>query len=269
MAKTCEGKVAVITGCTNGIGQATMHRLMEEGAVVYGMVRRVEYCDQLGQEANTMHPGTYKKAVYFDADDISSIEKAIKEIYEDAGRIDIFVNNAIGGNVAPELNSTVADTTRENYTRIMDGIVGVSAECARVVVPLMVAGGGGSIINIASTSGTQPDVTRTYYGVGKAAVVMLTKQIAVQYGRAGIRCNAVCPGFTVTPATAAYLPEQFKEGWVRHAPIRRLGTPEDQANAIAFFAGNESTWVTGQVLEVCGGFGLASNMFADVMEGQR
>ncbi len=266
---TCEGKIAVITGCTNGIGQATMHKLMEEGAIVYGMVRRVEYCEELGKAANEMHPGTFKKAVFFDADDISSIEPAIKAIYEEAGRIDIFVNNAIGGNVSPAENSTVADTTRENYSKLMDGIVGVSAECARVVIPLMIASGGGSIINIASTSGTQPDVTRTYYGVGKAAVVMLTKQIAVQYGRANIRCNAVLPGFTVTPATAAALPEQFKEGWVRHAPIRRLGTPEDQANAIAFFAGNESTWITGQCLEVCGGFGLATNMFADIMESQR
>ena len=148
----------------------------------------------------------------------------------------------------------------------MESILGVSAECARVVIPLMIAGGGGSIVNVSSSTGVQPDVSRTYYGVAKAAVNMLTQQIAVQYGRQGIRCNAVLPGFTVSKATEKAMPKEFKEAWLKHTLIRRLGTPQDQANAIVFLASDEASWITGHLMEVCGGYGLAANMYGDIVE---
>ena len=263
---TCKGKIALVTGCTNGIGQATMYKLLEEGADVYMLVRRTEYGEEVAKETEGKYPGKIRKAIYFNCNEIETIEAAIKEAYEDAGRIDIFVNNAIGGPSAAADNTTVTGTSRETYLGIVDGILGVSAECARVVIPLMIAGGGGSIVNVSSSAGTQADVTRTYYGVAKAAVHMLTQQIALQYGRQGIRCNSVMPGFTVSQATEKVLPEAFKEAWLKHALIRRLGDPRDQANAIVFFASDESSWITGQCLEVCGGFGLGTPMFGDVME---
>ena len=99
---------------------------------------------------------------------------------------DIFINNAIGGASAAKDNLTVTETSHETCMGLMESILGVSAECARVVIPLMIAGGGGSIVNVSSSTGVQPDVSRTYYGVAKAAVNMLTQQIAVQYGRQGI-----------------------------------------------------------------------------------
>ena len=163
-------------------------------------------------------------------------------------------------------NTTVVDTSHETCMGIMEGILGVSAECCRVVIPLMIKGGGGSIVNVSSSTSVQADVSRTYYGLAKAALNMLTQQIAVQYGRQGIRCNAVLPGFTVSQATERALPEEFKEAWLKHTLIRRLGEPRDQANAIVFFASDESSWITGQLMEVCGGYGLAAPMFGDIVE---
>ena len=263
---TCQGKIALLTGCTNGIGQATLYKLLEEGAEVYMLVRRLEYGEELARGTEGKYPGCVRKVVYYDCNKLETIEAAIQEAYQDAGRIDIFINNAIGGPSTAEDNTTVTGTSHETCMGLMEGILGVSAECARVVIPLMIAGGGGSIVNVSSSTGTQADVTRTYYGVAKAAVNMLTKQIAVQYGRQGIRCNAVLPGFTVSQATEKALPESFKEAWLKHALIRRLGDPRDQANAIVFFASDESSWITGQLMEVCGGYGLAAPMFGDIME---
>lgn len=263
---TCDGKIALVTGCTNGIGRATLYKLLEEGADVYMLVRRVEYGKELAKETEGKYPGRVRKVIYFDCNELESISAAITEAYEDAGRIDIFVNNAIGGPTMSPNNTTVTETTHETCMGLMEGILGVSAECAHVIIPLMIKGGGGSIVNVSSSTGIQPDVTRTYYGVAKAALNFLTQQIAVQYGRQGIRCNAVLPGFTVSQATAQALPESFKEAWMKHTLIRRLGDPRDQANAIVFLASDESSWITGHLMEVCGGYGLAAPMFGDIME---
>lgn len=263
---TCKDKIALVTGCTNGIGQATMYKLLEEGADVYMLVRRTDYGAELARAAEGKYPGRVRKVIHFDCNDLATIEAAIREAYADAGRIDIFINNAIGGPSMAADNTTVTDTSHATCMGLMEGILGVSAECARVVIPLMIAGGGGSIVNVSSSTGIHADVTRTYYGVAKAALNMLTQQIAVQYGRQGIRCNAVLPGFTVTQATAQALPEAFKEAWLKHTLIRRLGDPRDQANAIVFFASEESSWITGHLMEVCGGYGLAAPMFGDILE---
>ena len=262
----CKGKIALVTGCTNGIGKETMYKLLEEGADVYMLVRRVEYGEELAKETEGKYPGKVRKVIYFQCNKLETIESAIKTAYEDAGRIDIFINNAIGGPTMAKDNTTVVDTSHETCMGIMEGILGVSAECCRVVIPLMIKGGGGSIVNVSSSTSVQADVSRTYYGVAKAALNMLTQQIAVQYGRQGIRCNAVLPGFTVSQATERALPEEFKEAWLKHTLIRRLGEPRDQANAIVFFASDESSLITGQIMEVCGGYGLAAPMFGDIVE---
>ena len=209
---------------------------------------------ELLRYAEEKYPGKVRGVLYFECDKLDTIESSIKEAYEDAGRIDIFINNAIGGASAAKDNLTVTETSHETCMGLMESILGVSAECARVIIPLMIAGGGGSIVNVSSSTGVQPDVSRTYYGVAKAAVNMLTQQIAVQYGRQGIRCNAVLPGFTVSKATEKAMPKEFKEAWLKHTLIRRLGTPQDQANAIVFLASDEASWITGHLMEVCGGY---------------
>lgn len=263
---TCRDKIALVTGCTSGIGKATMCKLLNEGADVYMLVHRMKQGRKVAADTEGKYPGRVRKVIYFDCDKLETIESAIKEAYEDAGRIDIFINNAIGGASMAKDNLTVVETSHATCMGLMESILGVSAECVRVVIPLMIAGGGGSIVNVSSSTAVQPDVSRTYYGVAKAAVNMLTQQIAVQYGRQGIRCNAVLPGFTVSRATEKAMPEEFREAWLKHTLIRRLGTPEDQANAIVFLASDEASWITGHLMEVCGGYGLAANMYGDIVE---
>lgn len=264
---TCEGKIAIVTGATGGIGMASAKKLAEEGATVYALVRRVEAMEDIIRGWGDLGPGRVAKAIYFDAGNIDTIAPAIEAVYAEAGRIDIFVNNAIAAqNAAVTDNTTVVETSHETLMGLYEGIMGVSAACARAAIPLMIQGGGGSFVNISSTTSVQADMTRSFYGISKAAVNLFTKDIAMQYGRQGIRCNAVLPGFTVGASTLDVLPKEFVEQWLKHAPLRRLGKPEDQANAVAFFAGNQSEWVTGQILEVCGGFGVGSPIYGDTVE---
>lgn len=264
----CEGKIAVVTGCTAGIGLATITKIVEEGGEVYMLVRNVEKAKPIAEDLNAKGPGRVADIIWFDACEIPTIEPAIKAAYEKAGRIDMFLNNAIGTCKVPQSeNLTVAETSREAMTGLIEGTLGVSAECMRVVIPLMIASGGGSIVNTGSTTGLQADTTRSYYGIGKSAVHMLTKYVALQYGRQGIRCNAVLPAFTLGEKTLKIMGQEFCDAWLKHAYIRRPGRPEDQANAIMFFLTDDSAWVTGQLLSVDGGFGCGSPIFGDVLGG--
>lgn len=126
--------------------------------------------------------------------------------------------------------------------------------------------GGGSIINISSIGGQTPDILQVAYGTSKAAINYLTKLIAVQEARHNIRCNAVLPGMTATDAVQNNLSEDFKEFFLRHTPIRRMGQPEEIAAAVVYFASDESAFTTGQILTVSGGFGLATPVFGDLAE---
>lgn len=264
---TCENKIALVTGTTGGIGLATVKRLLEEGAVVYPLVRRVEYMEELIAGWGDVSPGRIGKVIWFDASKLETIRPAIQQAYDDAGRIDIFVNNSIAASgSAVDDNTTIVDTSHETMMGLYESVMGVTGECMRVVIPLMIQNDGGSIVNNSSLTANQADMTRSYYGITKAGVNLLTKDVALQYGRQGIRCNAVLPGFTVGASTLEVLPKEFVEQWLKHAPLRRLGKPEDQANAIVFFAGNQSEWVTGQCLEVCGGYGLGAPVFGDTVE---
>lgn len=128
----CEGKIALVTGCTSGIGKATMYKLLEEGADVYMLVRNLKRGKKLAEATEEKYPGKVRGVLYFECDKLETIESSIKEAYEDAGRIDIFINNAIGGASAAKDNLTVTETSHETCMGLMESILGVSAECARV-----------------------------------------------------------------------------------------------------------------------------------------
>lgn len=127
----------------------------------------------------------------------------------------------------------------------------------------------GSIINISSIGGAVPDISQIGYGASKAAINYLTKLIAVHEARKNIRCNAVLPGMTATDAVQNALNDEFREFFLHHTPIRRMVTPEEIANAVLYFASDESQFTTGQILEVCGGFGLATPVFGDLQDKSR
>ena len=125
--------------------------------------------------------------------------------------------------------------------------------------------GGGSIINIGSVGGLYPDLSRTAYGVSKAAIHFLTKDIAVQYARQGVRCNAVLPGFTATDAALNNMSQAFLDLFLKNVPLNRPGRPEDIADAVAFLASDRAAFITGEILPVAGGFGLPTPLYGSYM----
>ena len=129
----------------------------------------------------------------------------------------------------------------------------------------MAAKGGGSIINISSVGGLVPDISQIAYGTSKAAINYLTKLIAVQEAKHNIRCNAVLPGMTATEAVEQHLSGDFRNLFLRHIPLRRMGLPEEIAEAVCYFASDASAYTTGQILTVSGGFGLATPVYGDLV----
>ena len=121
----------------------------------------------------------------------------------------------------------------------------------------------GSIVNISSIGGVVPDISRIGYGVSKAAVNNITQQIAMQYAKNNIRCNAVLPGLTATDAAIDNMPEDFRKSFLSHVPLNRMGTPEDMANAVLFFSSDMSSYITGNIMEVSGGYHLGTPQYAD------
>lgn len=136
---------------------------------------------------------------------------------------------------------------------------------SQAAVKHMTAHGGGSIINISSVGGQVPDISQVAYGTSKAAINYLTKLIAVQEAKHRIRCNAVLPGMTATEAVEKHLSADFRDLFMRHIPLGRMGQPEEIAEAVCYFASDASAYTTGQILTVSGGFGLPTPVYGDLV----
>lgn len=253
------GKTALVTSATRGIGLACALKLAENGARVFMAARSVEsarnVCDAQRAEGLQMSP------VYFDATVLDSYASMVNTVVEQAGRLDILVNNfGIG---RPGEDFDLVGGSESAFFEILHLNLGSVYRVSKLVIPHMRKSGGGSIINISSIGGLIPDVTRIGYGVSKAAVNNITRQTALQYGRDHIRCNAVLPGLTATDAVSRHMPEAFKESFLSHVPLGRIGKPEDVANAVLFFAEDASAYITGHILDVAGGYGLGTPQYAE------
>lgn len=259
--KKLEHKSALVTSATKGIGLACAVKLAAEGASVYMGVRRLEatrdICEEYKQKGYHMVP------VYFDATEKNSYASMVEETMEDAGKIDILINNFGIGRPSEDLD--LVRGNEEAFFEILDLNLGSVYRISKLVVPHMIGNGGGSIVNISSIGGMIPDITRIGYGVSKAAVNNITQQIAMQYARKNVRCNAVLPGLTATDAALTNMPEEFLKSFLSHVPLNRMATPEDIANAALFFAGSDSAYITGHILDVAGGYGIGTPQYADMM----
>ena len=251
------GKVALVTSATRGIGLASALKLAKEGATVYLGVRRLEAT----QEICDKHSDLKMIPVYFDAYKEETYTSMVEEIINKEGKLDILVNNF--GTSTPSKDFDLIKTEEEYFFDTIKANVGTVYSISKAAVPHMIKNGGGSIINISSIGGSIPDISRIAYGVSKAAVNNITQQIAMQYARNNIRCNAVLPGLTATDAAIDNMPQEFVDSFLAHVPLKRMGKPEDIANAVAFFAGEESSYITGTILEVAGGYGLGTPQYAD------
>ena len=186
----------------------------------------------------------------------------VEEVVTDAGRIDVLVNNFGTSNPGKDLDfaHTDANIFLDTVTLNLRSVFMASQTAAKY----MATQGGGSIINISSVGGLVPDISQVAYGTSKAAINYLTKLIAVQEAKNHIRCNAVLPGMTATEAVEKHLSDDFRSLFMRHIPLGRMGQPEEIAEAVIYFASDESAYTTGQILTISGGFGLATPVYGDL-----
>ena len=251
-----KGKVILVTASTRGIGLAIVKKCAAEGARVYMAARNMDRAQEIVDTLNDV------KCVYNDATKPETFASMVEEVVRDAGRIDVLVNNFGTSNPGKDLDFSNTDPQifLDTVNTNLRSVFMASQAAARH----MAEHGGGSIINISSVGGQVPDVSQVAYGTSKAAINYLTKLIAVQEAKRQIRCNAVLPGMTATEAVEQHLSDDFRNLFMRHIPLGRMGLPEEIAEAVCYFAGDASAYTTGQILTVAGGFGLATPLYGDL-----
>ncbi|MGP3924631.1 SDR family NAD(P)-dependent oxidoreductase [Streptomyces sp. 8N616] len=246
-----EGKIAVITGGASGIGAATARRVAAEGArtVVADLnLRGAEDVARLIGEA-----GGEATALYADLGDIASVRAMVQTTVDSYGGLDILHNNAAATRLAARSDLPILNADPHVWDQTMRINLRGTMVATQAAIPHMIARGGGSIINTSSVSGLAGDLGNPAYGASKAAVISLTQSTATQYGKQGVRCNAITPGYVSTPAVDTAVRGAVREVMLRHSLTPRLGTPEDIAAAVVFLASDEAANITGQVLGIDGG----------------
>ncbi|MCI8630349.1 MAG: SDR family oxidoreductase [Firmicutes bacterium] len=251
-------KIALVTSSTRGIGYYTAKKLASEGAKVYLAVRRLDAGKKVAEEIKKI--GGNANVVYFNAEEEQTYTSMIQEVYNKENRIDILVNNFGTTDVKQDLD-ILNGSTDKFFEIINNNLKSVYLPC-KSIIPIMEKNNSGSIINISSVGGKFPDISRTAYGISKAAINFLTKDIAVQYAHKNIRCNAIMPGLIATDASMNSMSEEFLNMFLKTVPLGKAGQPDDVANAVLYFASDLSAFVTGEILSVSGGFGVPSPMYA-------
>ena len=243
------GKVAFVTGAASGIGRAAALAFAREGAAVVA----ADVSEPGNQETARRIEGLGGRAlaVRCDVARAEEVKAALAKAVETFGRLDLAFNNA---GIEPRKPAPTADYDEDEWERILDiNLRGVFL-CMKHEIPLILKhGGGGAIVNTSSASGLVGDPVRTAYGVSKAGLDSLTRYVATQYGKRGIRCNSIAPGVIATPALAANVPPEMIAIYERSHLTPRLGRPEDIAAAVVFLASGDAAFITGQTLSVDGG----------------
>lgn len=247
--KLLEGKVALVTGAARGIGKAIALKFAQEGAnVAFTDLVIDENGKQTEEEIATL--GVKAKGYASNAANFEDAHKVVEQIVADFGRIDILVNNA-----GITKDGLMMRMTEGQW----DAVIGVNLKSAfnfvHAITPVMMKQRNGSIINMASVVGISGNAGQCNYSASKAGMIGLAKSIAKEVGSRGIRANCIAPGFIITDMTAA-LSDEVRKQWAEQIPLRRGGTPEDVANVATFLASDLSSYVTGQVIPVCGGMNM-------------
>jgi 2,4-dienoyl-CoA reductase [(3E)-enoyl-CoA-producing], peroxisomal len=260
-ARPLSGKVALVTGASSGIGEATAVELLRRGFTVYGAARRVDRMAALADRG--VH------AIEMDVTDDASMTSGVERVIREHGRIDVLVNNAAGNFYAP------SETLSANaWKSVIEIDLYGTFFCSQAVLPLMREGGGGSIVNISMTLHYRGWPLMAHATAAKAGIDALTRTLALEWARDRIRVNAIAPGPIPTegvrkaftpPPTADGVPDVFAvekamEGYARKAiPLQRWGSPADIGNMVAFLASPAGGWITGAIMVVDGGEWLAKS----------
>ena len=249
-------KVILVTASTRGIGLAIVKKCAQEGARVYMAARDMERAQEIASTLDGV------KCVYNDATKPETFTSMVEDVVRDVGRIDVLVNNFGTSNPGKDLD--FANTDPQIFLDTVNLNLRSVFMASQAAVKHMAKQGGGSIINISSVGGLVPDISQVAYGTSKAAINYLAKLIAVQEAKHHIRCNAVLPGMTATEAVEKHLSDDFRNLFMKHIPLGRIGLPEEIAEAVCYFASDASAYTTGQILTVSGGFGLATPVYGDL-----
>jgi NAD(P)-dependent dehydrogenase (short-subunit alcohol dehydrogenase family) len=263
------GKVAVVTGAAQGIGEASVRAMAANGAAVAVGDINADGAEAVAKAIRT--DGGTAIAVTVDAGDEESVMALMATVVEEFGGLDVVHNNALAPRrpeslASPRPQNWVHESDEGWFTALLHGTVVATMLGSKHAVPHLRARGGGSIINTSSISGLVGEVFTPAYGAGKAGVVQLSRGIAAMYGRDGIRCNAICPGFVLSPTGDRSFDERLKAAWIRQTPMNRLGRPEDVAQLAVYLASDESEYMTGQALVVDGGFTMHDPIWPERLE---
>jgi 3-oxoacyl-[acyl-carrier protein] reductase len=244
-----KGKIALITGAAQGIVKCIALEYAKQGATVAFTVRKHdERSESLVNEIAAM--GGTAKAYAADAASFTSASEVVAEVMKDFGRIDILVNNA-----GITKDGLLMRMTEEQWDMVINTNLKSAFNYIHALTPIMMKQRSGSIINMTSIVGISGNAGQANYAASKAGMIGLTKSVAKELGSRGIRVNAIAPGFIATEMTGV-LNEDTKKQWILNIPLRREGKVEDVANVAVFLASDLSSYVTGQVINCCGGLNM-------------
>ena len=244
--KLLQGKVALVTGASKGIGRGIALAFAQHGAdVAFTYLSSIEAGQALEKELEAF--GVRAKGFRSDASSSAQAEQLITDVMETFGRIDAVVNNA-----GITKDNLLMRMTEDDFNRVIQVNLNSVFNITKSVQRVMLKQRSGSIINMASIVGVKGNAGQSNYAASKAGIIGFTKSIALELGSRNSRCNAIAPGFIETEMTAV-LDEATVQSWRDAIPLKRGGQPEDVANACVFLASNMSSYISGQVLHVDGG----------------
>ncbi|HDP54911.1 MAG TPA: 3-oxoacyl-[acyl-carrier-protein] reductase [Bacteroidetes bacterium] len=243
--KLLEGKTGLITGGARGIGRAIALEFAKHGAnVAFSDMNADENFTNLEKELNAL--GVKAKGYVSDASSFEASQKLVDDIVSEFGSIDILVNNA-----GITRDTLLMRMTEEQWDLVMSVNLKSVFNLTKAAQKYMLKQKSGSIVNMSSVVGVSGNAGQANYSASKAGIIGFTKSVARELGSRNIRCNAIAPGFIITEMTHK-LPEEVREDWIKKIPLHRGGTPEDVANVTVFLGSDLSSYVSGQVINVCG-----------------
>ena len=244
--KLLEGKIALITGASRGIGRSIALKFAEHGAsVAFTYLSSIEKGQELEKELQSF--GIKAKGYCSDAGNYKASEELVNNVISDFGTVDVLVNNA-----GITRDTLLMRMSEQQWDEVINANLKSVFNVTKAIQKPMLKQRYGSIINMSSVVGIKGNAGQSNYAASKAGIIGFTKSIALELGSRNIRCNAIAPGFIETEMTAS-LDEKVVENWRANVPLKRGGTVEDVANAAIFLASDMSSYITGQVINVCGG----------------
>lgn len=244
--KLLENKTALVTGAARGIGKAIVIAYAREGAnIAFSDLRLDSDTEQLEKELQAL--GVKAKGYASDASSFDASEQLIEAVVQDFGGIDILVNNA-----GITRDGLLMRMTENDWDLVLKVNLKSAFNMTKAVQRIILKQRSGTIINMSSVVGLEGNAGQSNYSASKAGLIGFTKSIAQELGSRNVRCNAIAPGFIETPMTEK-LGDDVREGWIKQIPLKRAGQPQDVANIAIFLASELSSYVTGQVISVCGG----------------